>query len=167
VEDVAALLHALASRVLFAQPGGFEGGSPIRVLERVDDPAVAHLPVRVDPQVDLDSASLAASADVDRADDVLARASQVLDSDGVSFPGVEPAFADSLRPVDPARRSVAVLDRIPHEVGVEGLEERLLVIPAKGFNGSPHDLHVLRRHRPRSISRVEPGCHQRVLGRWR
>src|ERR1044072_199025 len=67
-------------------------------------------------------------------------------------PAFEPAPADSDGGVKTNPSDVPVPDRMPLHLWVKGLEPRLLVSLVR-FEAPPHDLHVLLRHRARSISR--------------
>src|ERR1044072_7400516 len=77
-------------------------------------------------------------------------------------PAFEPAPADSDGGVKTNPSDVPVPDRIPLHLGVKGLEPRLLVSLVR-FEAPPHDLHVLLRHRARSISRKYLLSMQSVL----
>src|SRR6476620_6692687 len=107
--------------------------------------------MEVEAQIDVDPASLASFAEVDGGDDVLVLASDSLDLAGMAFPGLKPRLADSPRPVDDVGGDVALLKRIPLDVGIKSLKPGSLILLER-FKPPPNDLHGLLRHRPRSIS---------------
>src|SRR5687767_6977804 len=67
------------------------------------------------------------------------------------IPAVEPAPADADGGLMTNPSDVPVPDRVPLELGVEGLEPCILVGLVR-LEAPLHDLHVLLRHSPRSIS---------------
>src|SRR5204862_27703 len=63
------------------------------------------------------------------------------------------------RCIDPGTRSV------PFDLGVVVVERSLMIAAGEQVEQSPHDLHVLLRHRPRSISRADSPADPRLQRR--
>ena len=130
------------------QPGGFEGGGPIRVLERVHDPAVAHLPMRVGPQVDLDSGSPAASADVEIVPTTFSPA-HLRSSTAMECPS-QVSSQRCRTPFAPSTPRAGIV--LPSSIGYHtrsgsGVWSQVSSSSWEGFETPPHNLHVLLRHR--------------------
>src|SRR4051794_6614933 len=104
------LLATRASLRLLLQPHGFEGVLSVHVLVEVDDLAVRHLEMPVEPDLDRGAASLPAPDQLRRQEHAIVRVEELLDLGDVLIPSVEPSVSDSQRPVDSAGWRVVVLE---------------------------------------------------------
>jgi hypothetical protein len=148
-------------KALLPQPGGFEGSVPVHEDPHAPDPAVCKVVDICHREVIVDSTGAPAHGGLEKAEDpIRADALQALDGQpevrpsildiGEKAPNAASAFVGTLD-LGGRRKQLDVL-RAASKVAVD-------VSLIQGGNGPLHDLHVLLRHRLRSISR--PAVAQR------
>ena len=147
------------ARWLFREPGGFEG------LPAVQESAYAYNLACADRldggAVGLDHGpALSALCDLVVKDDhvVRPRVDVPLGAHVYSLPDLEVVGERSDNRITPPS-DLALIDatdgRVPLDLRIESVESGLDVASQEGFLRAPNDLHVLLRHRPRSISRCQ------------
>ncbi len=144
--------------VLLRQPDGFQGVRVVPISPHPHDPAAVHRPHGGNALVHDEATLSASAADPEEGDHVIAGIDYLLDvgfnllerleppRDGVS----DVLEATSGAPVAPKSRNV-----LPFDVRVVQLAERLPVALPLCFEHGPDNLHVLLRHRPRSIPQAQ------------
>jgi hypothetical protein len=146
--------------LLLRKPHGFEGLGPVVVDRSPYELSVAHGPYGGWSRLDFDPTSLAARAYLDMHENailpdpdevprlhvhVFPRRQKVLEHPPNGFATV----IDSGVGADRSREVV-------FEIRMDMLEGSVQAIAVECLKGSTHDLHVLLRHRPRSIPLPEP-----------
>src|SRR5215218_7375551 len=141
---------------LLPQPDGFEGFGWLREEPDVNDFASLHPRDYAKRDVEVDAAGSPASPEPADADDLLSGVSRLVDLESHLFPVLRHLAEKPRQPV------VAPI-ALAFQLRAQGIELRLLVPQGHpGFavaaipciDGREHDLHVLLRHRTRSISRT-------------
>src|SRR5436190_15178287 len=131
---------------LLLEAHGFEGFGAVLVLEDIDDSAVPHLHVQVEPDIDLRATAPAAAFEMKDDEEIVAGVEYFLDFQVVLRPGVEPSAANPLRCLHAVERGVVLLKGRPFDLGMRKLDEGVRVV-LEGPSPAPHHLHVLLRHR--------------------
>src|SRR4051794_19687780 len=153
---------------LLAQPGGFEGLGGVEEVLHPDDPAVLKLMKHRHMHLDCRPARLSGRVLVEHGENaVIARVDQALQVDG-PVEILRPCAHELDETITPsidgpeADGGVWIWIRYPFGIGCDefGVEDRAWIAPRQAslelVDRSPHNLHVLLRHRLRSISRQEP-----------
>jgi hypothetical protein len=147
--------------VLLRQAGGSEGLVVVPAVAHLDDLSGANAKDAGITELALDAAVIAPHRPAvphDHAVPALlgVRAFEMVLAEVLTH---APVLPDHL--VDPRKRTLLgqALDNVKHDIRVEQLPESLYVPGVPQLRGATHDLHVLLRHRPQSMSQ---GLVQRV-----
>jgi hypothetical protein len=146
--------------VLLRQPHGFEGLRLAHVdLPMDDQPVPERVDMRVLPQRQLDPGGATAHPLVKEHDDAVPGIHQlILKLDGL--PGAEPLSPEPAHGhgpvVDATDARYLKFGGVPFDIGMQEASAEVSVTSNEGFEGRAYALHVLLRHRPRSI----PQCQE-------
>src|SRR5512132_3704370 len=138
---------------LLRQPGCFEGLLSAAVIVESHAPAFSQRPHRTIDTFDIDATLASPGMNAENGDDALTSLDELLRIPTPAFPAALPVGLPTKQsfqpPVLTRLRYVVVVDL---DLRVESFKGRFQVAAYVRVVGTAHDLHVLLRHRPRSIS---------------
>ena len=158
--DVKAVSTSLVSTGSpLAQPGGFEGPIAVAVSLASHDNAVTHRPQVADANVELCAAGGATSRDANEGEDFVVCLPEPLGFRAEPMEHVSPVREEPNDVLTTPDRSLSTrLSGIHSASGWASSVKGFQVAGVHRRVKPPHDLHVLLRHRPPSISlRPQPG----------
>jgi hypothetical protein len=147
--------------VLLRQPGGFEGSVLVREPLYANDAAVPHGPYVPDVPACLRATLPPPAPDGERAEHLISGVDERMDLDMSIVELPQEDFHDAPYSFWPSLHVRKVGDEDPggHELElrrrIRQRKRAFEVASVQGLDSSPHQFHVLLRHRPRSIPQAQ------------
>ena len=137
--------------VLLRQRRGFEGFGVACEVAEAKNPAVSKCGQLRDLSAEVQSGDPARSGEFAQRQDRIAEVADVV----ISSLQLKVDFEALPKPPDSGVPSKLLQERGPLDLGVEVPDPRVAVVAIPRFEGRSYDLHVLLRHRPRSIPQAQ------------
>ena len=147
------------ARILLGEPHGFEGRGRIHVSLDTNDASAAHFEDDRRLGLELDSAAPPAPVFALQHDNAIAGVDEVLRLEAALIPCIEVLFLEDLHELFRATRDPALLKAADGatelEIRIDQLRHAVPIASQGGVVRAAHYLHVLLRHRPRSIPQAQ------------